>query len=400
MKNLDFNSMIDDLIASKDFKFDMKEMLEKMLNQVMKKERSFFLNKDDDNKGNGSYDRSLNSGLGKLALEIPRDRNSKFRPFLLPEPYQRNEESYSNLVNSLFLNSYSPNKIKSVLKTLNLPYSDNEINELKNELLNSAKEFKNRELPEKVVCIYIDAYHCDIKDVIDNKIKQGVIYTVLGIDLNGKKEVYGFYPYIGHENKGTWISIFNNLIERKLSKPSLIISDDFSGIKDAIKTLFPKSDHQLCYVHLQRNIKRNMGRNDAAFFNEKLTAFRINQEDFSVTVSKFETLCNDFKDKYPAFIKHIISRKNNYFMFLNYPKPIRKHIYTTNPIENFNSKLEIIRYNSGGFFHSFDHIDLAIFILIKRISNNKWAKILPHFRMAEYEIHQLFNKKFIGDLIA
>ena len=66
----------------------------------------------------------------------------------------------------------------------NLPYSDKEINELKNELLNSSKEFKTRELPEKVCCIYIDAYHCDIKDVTDNKIKQGVIYTVLGIDLN------------------------------------------------------------------------------------------------------------------------------------------------------------------------------------------------------------------------
>jgi transposase-like protein len=97
--------------------------------------------------------------------------------------------------------------------------------------------FKTRELPSDAFVLYIDAYHCDIKE--KNKIRKASVYVVLGIDLQGNKDIFGFYAFFGSENKADWIKIFNDLIDRGLKRVILIVSDDFPGISKAIETLFP-----------------------------------------------------------------------------------------------------------------------------------------------------------------
>ena len=96
----------------------------------------------------------------------------------------------------------------------------------------------------------------------------------------------------------------------------LIISDDFSTIKNAISNLFPISELQLCFVHFQRNVRKNMAKNDAALFIEKLNLLKNNYSDFSSTISNFEKLCSTYIDKYPAFIKRILLRKKIISCFL------------------------------------------------------------------------------------
>jgi transposase-like protein len=110
-------------------------------------------------------------------------------------------------------------KIDSTLKNLGLNY------------------FKTRELPSDVFVLYIDAYHRDIKE--KNKIRKDSVYIALGIDLQGNKDVFGFYTFFSNENKADWIKAFNDLIDRGLKRVMLIVSDDFPSISKAIETLFP-----------------------------------------------------------------------------------------------------------------------------------------------------------------
>ena len=257
-----------------------------------------------------------------------------------------------------------------------------------------AKELKNKQLTNNVFCIFIDAYHTQIKDE-NNKIKKAVIYSIISIDLTGKKELCGFYSFFGSESKEDWLVIFNDLISRGLTRLLLVISDDFSGLKEAIKSLFPNSSHQLCYIHMQRNVRRNMEKNDAKEFNEELSIIRKSKDKQSA-ISKFESLCNlnKYKDKYKSFIKKLLLKKELYFNFLDYPKTIRKHIYTTNIIENFNSRIEVKRINSGGYFQSKKVVDIAIYLIANNLIQNRWKKSVPAFIEAEYEINQLFNLKF------
>lgn len=391
--NLDSN--ISNIIDNIDSREGIAAVAGQLINSLMNKERDIFLqNQIDDNKANGFYDRNIASNLGNLNLLVPRDRNSSFRSAILPDAWQRGDNSYNEFISNLILQSYSPNKIKSLLKSLNLPYSESDIEEIKNDLYLKAKELKNKQLTNNVFCIFIDAYHTQIKDE-NNKIKKAVIYSIISIDLTGKKELCGFYSFFGSESKEDWLVIFNDLISRGLTRLLLVISDDFSGLKEAIKSLFPNSSHQLCYIHMQRNVRRNMEKNDAKEFNEELSIIRKSKDKESA-ISKFENLCNlnKYKDKYKTFIKKLLLKKELYFNFLDYPKTIRKHIYTTNIIENFNSRIEVKRINSGGYFQSEKIVDIAIYLIANNLIQNRWKKSVPAFIEAEYEINQLFNLKF------
>ena len=391
--NLDSN--ISNIIDNIDSREGIAAVAGQLINSLMNKERDIFLqNQIDDNKANGFYDRSIACNLGNLNLLVPRDRNSSFRSAILPNAWQRGDNSYNEFIFNLILQSYSPNKIKSLLKSLNLPYSESDIEEIKNDLYLKAKELKNKQLTNNVFCIFIDAYHTQIKDE-NNKIKKAVIYSIISIDLTGKKELCGFYSFFGSESKEDWLVIFNDLISRGLTRLLLVISDDFSGLKEAIKSLFPNSSHQLCYIHMQRNVRRNMEKNDAKEFNEELSIIRKSKDKESA-ISKFENLCNlnKYKDKYKTFIKKLLLKKELYFNFLDYPKAIRKHIYTTNIIENFNSRIEVKRINSGGYFQSEKIVDIAIYLIANNLIQNRWKKSVPAFIEAEYEINQLFNLTF------
>jgi transposase-like protein len=311
----------------------------------------------------------------------------------MPNHWQRGDESYSEFLSNLILHSYSPAKIKSLLKSMSLPYSLGEIEEIKDDLVLKAKELKNKQLISDVFCIFIDAYHTQIKDD-ENKIRKAVIYSIISIDLHGKKELCGFYVFFGSESKEDWLVIFNDLISRGLKRLLLVISDDFSGLKEAIGALFPKAKHQLCFIHMQRNIRRNMSKEDAKAFNEELSIIR-KDKDYKSAIARFENLCNNYKDKYKSYITKLILKKELYFSFILFPEPIRKHIYTTNIIENFNSRIEIKRISSGGHFQSLKTVDIAIYLIANNLSSGRWKKAIPSFKECEYEINQLFSLTFI-----
>lgn len=387
-------AMLNDYLSEIDNINGLKEVVSHLLEILMQKEREFHLSYDEDNKGNGYYDRNLACLFGNLNLQIPRDRKGNFRPSILPEPYAKADSSFNELVLNLILNSYSPNKIKSLLKSLNLPYSPEQIEELKEDLYKNAREISTKQLPDNVFALFIDAYHTSVKDDDTNQVKKAVIYSIMGIDMSGRKDLYGYYILEGNENREDWLVILNNLIQRGLKRVLLIASDDFSGLDKAIETLFPNSDHQLCFVHLQRNVKRNMSKTDASQFNKKLSSIRL-LNDFDKALAQFEQLCEEYKNKYPTFINYILSKKDHYFNFIKYPEEIRKHIYTTNSVENLNSRLEHLRINSGGYFQSTKTAEVSIYVIINKLIKGKWRKPLPAFIACQYEINQMFNLRFL-----
>lgn len=396
MKRTDENDRLESIISEikqTDTQTGLISIAAQLFNSIMEKEREISLREQMENKANGYYNRQLASSLGNLGISVPRDRKGLFRSFFLPDHWQRSDPSYQDLIVNLVMQSYSPNKIKALLTDLSLPYSPEQIEEIREELYTKAKELKTRQLPDNAICLFIDAYHTDIKDEETSKVRKAVIYSIIGINMDGTKEVYSYYVFYDSETKEDWLCIFNDLILRGLKRVLLVISDDFSGLADAIKTLFPKADHQLCFIHMQRNVRRNMAKSDAKTFNDELSMIR-KLKDFEQALSKFSALCEQFKNKYPHFIKHLLSRKELYFSFLKFPETVRKHIYTTNAVESLNSRLEVLRINSGGYFQSMKTVDAAVYVMIQKLVKRKWKKPIPAFCEAKYEIHQLFNCKF------
>lgn len=210
----------------------------------MNKEKSRFLDDTQNDKANGSYTRNLNTSVGKLNLQVPRVRSGEFRSSLLPNKYQRYDESFEELIFSFLINGDSKNEIIYKMKSRGIAFSEKAYDEIFQFIKKQMEDFKSQELDSEYNFIYIDAYHCMIKDTKDKRIKKSVIYTVLGVDKFANKSIIGFYQFFGHENKTTWMEVFQDLINRGLKRVLMFISDDFSGMSEAIKTLFPYSDIQ------------------------------------------------------------------------------------------------------------------------------------------------------------
>jgi putative transposase len=144
------------------------------------------------------------------------------------------------------------------LRELGLPYSTEERNRIKDLLIERLHDFKQRELPENAFVLFIDAYHTEIQENL--KIRKACVYTVMGIDLEGRKDVYGYHTFFGSESRTDWLRVFNDLIERGLKRVVLIVSDDFPGMDSALKALFPRTEHQLSLFICRETRVRTWGK--------------------------------------------------------------------------------------------------------------------------------------------
>ena len=371
-----------------------KERLKTALEIVMKAERVLHLLQDTNDKANGFYDRSLHTSMGAINISVPRDRNGNFRPAILPPPYQRTDDSYTDLLQSALFSFYSPNQLKDLLSSLELGYNEEEVKKLREQITREFQAWQARELKQDWMAIFIDAYQAEM--LLEGKVKKVTLYSILGIDFEGQKELLGLYLCQGRETKDYWLQVFNDLIKRGLKRVLIVISDDFPGLVDAVATLFPGAFHQLCFVHLQRNVRRNMGKEDTKVFLEELQRIKLEQ-DLETGLKKFLSLLDRYEAKYPVFISHLRQRAENYLAFLHFPKEVRKYFYTTNAVESFHSMVERTRIRMGGFFQSKEVLLVNCYLQYMKLKRRRWAKPIPHIKANLYALRQLFAQIY-GEL--
>jgi transposase-like protein len=266
--------------------------------------------KNPQDKGNGNYKRSLNTGLGKLELEVPRTRSGEFRSNLLLPKYQRYDENFEELIFSFLINGDSKQEIIYKMKLKGLDFSEKAYDEIFEYIKTQMLEFKSKELQEDYYFICIDAYHCMVKDLKDKRVKKAVVYTVVGIDTNAQKSLLGYYSFFGNENKSTWMEVFRDLINRGLKRALMFISDDFKGISEAIKAYFPYSNVQKCTVHLSRNIYKHMKKEDASYVNKKIKEIKYSCDTYEKGLAIFQSeIIDKFKNQYRAHQINCVNRK-------------------------------------------------------------------------------------------
>ena len=168
------------------------------------------------------------------------------------------------------------------------------------------------------------------------------------------------------------------MIERSLRRGRILVQDDFSGLRPISESLFPNADVQLCAVHMQRNAKNHLSKADAAEFQQRWRAIKASW-DVEVGNRAFEELCDRFADTYPTWIGELRKKRSHYLAFLQYPDSMRKSFSTTNVVEAVNGQLEIMRRNSGGYFHSEHTLKFKLGLAISSLEAGKreLAAFLP-----------------------
>ena len=372
-------------------KIGISTVLEEVFSAIMRKERDIFLQEVPDTS-NGFYSRTLQLAIGKLNLKVPRVRlGNLFRPVLLPPKWKRVDKDYENLLLALLTNGYSQTQIERALHALNLPYSQDRIEELTSMMHERFEVYRTSQLPHTLFAVFIDAYHAKMKS--DGKMREVSVFTALGIGLEGFKSVLGFWVIQGDESKAFWGDVFQDLITRGLRRVLVFVTDDFPGVREIIKKLYPFSDHQLCFLHMQRNLRIDIPKKAYAELKPLLYLAKESptKED---GLRHFNDACSIVERTDRQYAERLRGRADNYLAFLNYPAEVRKFIYTTNAVESINSGLDYIRRELGGYFPSKESLDVNYFVQIVNL-NDSWMKTpVPMISSRSYELRQILAMKF------
>lgn len=383
-------------LGTEDINAFLQQGISRLMNKFMLKERDLYLRYQSSDAGNGfSPERTVHMGTVPMQIDIPRTRDG-FYPSCFPK-YARNiSANYQELMQSILLNAKSFSSVKRIFKSMGLSYSQEECDELLEEIYDEAKEYNSRPLSSDYMFLFIDAKVLHLRDE-KGVLRKGINYVVLSIDMYANKEILLNKVFWQHETVDTWKALLLNLKNRGLTRVLSFVTDDFPGLTKLIRGLFPQSDHQLCTVHLHRNAQKHLKKDDYQLFQQTMHEI-YSGSSYEVVIDKFMKLCQQLKNKYPAFIKHIQSRAEHYLMFTHYPHAIWGHIRTTNCVEGINNEIETIKSNSGGHFHTEREVTVKTYIMTTRLKQSKWKKPNAKFKAYIPELTIIFNKKFEQEL--
>jgi transposase-like protein len=383
---------IERLLSSGLENFSVRQILGLMLSAIGQSERRTYLAEVRADKGNGGYERSLNVGSIPVDIRVPRTRSGNFRPRSLPPPYDRGySEEAQALLLGLLGSARSINAAKNTLKKMGLGVSSEELDSVASGLVEELELVNSRPVDPDLLAIFLDGKYVEVKDT--DRLRPACIYLVIGLHRDGKKRVLGCFTRYGREDLQEWKTVLRSLIERGLRRVMIVVHDDFSGLLGLTTGMFPNSDIQLCTVHMLRNAKTHLSKTDASEFTKRFHSIKM-AWNADVAAQQFEELCQRFEKSYPTFVKQLRKKRQHYLAFLNYPDGVRRTLSTTNVVEAVNGQLEILRRNSGGYFHSEETTKLKLGIAITSLETGKWRSVAANMKAALDQINAMFESRF------
>jgi putative transposase len=383
---------IDRLLQTGLADFSLRELLGLLISSAGAAERNVYLQDAPADKSNGFYDRSLQLGSIPVDIRVPRTRHGDFRPASLPAPYRRGySEEVQSLLVGLLGSSRSLNAAKDALQKMGLSRSEQDLERVAVALIEELELRNSRPIHPDMLALFLDGKYIELRD--GDKLRSACIYIVVGLGCDGKKQILACITRPGRENLEDWKLILRGLIERGLRRVMIVIHDDFSGLFPITVSLFPQADVQLCVVHMQRNAKTHLSKADAVEFQQRWRAIR-SCWDLEIANRQFEELCDRFSKANLTWMAELRKKKEHYLAFLKYPEYMRKSFSTTNVVEAINGQLEIMRRNSGGYFHSEDTLKFKLGLAVSSLENGRWRTVARTIAVALPQLNAMFQSRF------
>ncbi len=383
---------IDALLASGLADFSLRELLGSLLSGVSVVERDVHLAHRPDDRPNGFYDRSLQVGSIPVDIRVPRTRTGEFRPTTLPPPYQRGyEEEVPALLLGLLTSSRSVNAARRALQQMGLSGAEQDLEQVATGLVDELNLRNTRPVETDLLALFVDGKYVEVRD--GDRLRPACVYLAIGLGCDGKKRVLSCVAKLGRENLEDWKAVLRGLIERGLRRVMVCVQDDFSGLLKVSQSLFPQAEVQLCAVHLQRNAKSHLSKADAAEFQQRWRTIKAAWH-IDVGHQQFEDLCDRFADASPTWTAELRKKRSHYLAFLQYPESMRTSLSTTNVVEAVNGQLEIMRRNSGGYFHSEDTLKLKLGLAVSSLHEGRWKSPARSIQSVLHQLNAMFQTCF------
>lgn len=351
----------------------MQEMLEAELDTHLGYAKHDTKNKTTDNSRNGHSRKTLTSEYGDVEIAVPRDRKNEFEPEIVKKN-QTNTVGIEEQVVALYARGVSTRDIGAHLQQLyGLDVSPTLISNITDKLIPLIKEWQNRPLQTVYAVVFLDAIHYKVKQ--DGQVVNKAAYMVVGIDLDGKKDVLGIW--IGeNESAKFWLSVLNELKSRGVEDILITCVDNLKGFSEAISACYPKADIQKCVVHQIRNSLKYVSYKDYKSVTAALKPiYKANTEDAAlVELDMFE---ETWGKKYPLVVRSWRANWDELATFFRYPPEMRRIIYTTNLIEGYHRQLRKVTKGKS-IFPTDESLTKMLYLATMEVTK-RWTMRVQHW---------------------
>ncbi len=385
---------LDDI--TNEFKAILKEVIQTASQEELTSHLGYDKHQSSDNSNsrNGYNDKTINSKYGQFDVSIPRDREASFEPQLVKKREVLLDGS-EDLILSLYTKGMSVRDIQHHLDDLyGYELSTETISNITSKVIEKANEWQSRPLEPMYPIIFMDATVLKIR--VDRVVKNIAAYIMLGITIEGKKEIIGIW--IGeNETSKYWLTVLNDIQKRGIQDVLIFAIDGLNGFNEAIQAVYPKAEIQRCIVHQIRSSLRFVSWKDRKAVAKDLKSVYAahNEEDAQLALTEFNDI---WGKKYPNITTSWATHWNELSTFFKYPDSVRKLIYTTNPIESLNANIKR-KTKSKGSFPTIESAFKMLYLATQEVqekwkanSLRNWPEIYPQLSIFFSEIMSKYTK--------
>src|ERR1700746_2904692 len=346
------------------------------------------------NTRNGYGRKSVMTETGKLAIEVPRDRQASFDPQLIAK-YQRRFPGFDDKIISMYARGMSTREIVGHLRDLyGIDVSPDLISAVTDAVLEEVAAWQARPLEAIYPLVFFDALRVKIRD--EGLVRNKAVHIALGVRADGTKEILGLWL---EQNEGAkfWLRVMNELKNRGVEDVLIAVVDGLKGFPDAITAVFPRATVQTCIVHLLRH-----SLDFVSWKDRKSVASALKGIYRAVDATAGEAVLTAFEDgpwgrKYPAIAQSWRRAWAEVVPFYAFPVDVRRILYTTNAIEALNSKLRRAVRARGHFPR--DEAAMKLLFLVLNRAEKEWIMPPREWCMAKAKVAVLFGERFTRDMV-
>lgn len=378
--NFDMEAAIQALRDGKDFGGKdgiFTPLIKQLTEAAMQAELESHLAADETpNRKNGSSSKTVKSPAGEFELKAPRDRAGTFEPQIVKKHQTHLTDDLERKIIALFALGNSYQDIRDHIADMyDISLSNGTINAVTDKLLPELQAWRERDLEAIYPIVWLDAIHYKIRE--NGRYTSKAIYTILGLNIEGKKELLGLY-LSDQEGAHHWLSVLTDLHNRGVKDILIACVDGLKGFPEAIESIYPNTEIQHCIIHQIRNsMKYVASKNQKAFMADLKCVYKA--ATLNAAESALDELEAKWGDKYPLVIKSWRSKWLTLSAYFKYPDYIRTAIYTTNAVEAVHRQFRKLTKTKGGFANENSLLKLLYAGILK--ASERWTHPVQNWNL-------------------
>ncbi len=396
-KEFDLDKAVEALRAGQDLTGKdgfLTPLIKQITEAALKAELEQHMESDEQpNRKNGSTKKTVKSSVGAFELDTPRDRAGSYEPKLVKKNQTKLTDEIDRKILSMFSLGMSYRDIRGHVEDMyGIDVSEATITGVTDRLIPELKEWQQRPLEALYPFVWLDAIHFKVKE--DGRYVSKAVYTILGLNVEGKKELLGLH-LSESEGANYWLSILTDLHNRGVKDILIACVDGLKGFPEAIASIYPNTEVQECVIHQIRNsIKYVASKHQKEFMADLKPVYRaVSKEAAELELDRLE---DKWGEQYPIVLRSWRAKWENLSVYFKYPEYVRKAIYTTNAIEAVHRQFRKLTKTKGGFPNENSLLKLLYAGILN--ASKKWTMPIQNWNMTLSQLAIHFDGRLDGYL--